>query len=454
MENILCYARPWNKEQFSRLVKEIDPASNLILCSEHASTDESGLREEYYKILKNNSVLDTGVIPEISKAQALDVISRCRLLRSLKRQTAERHLIAMTLAIKSVFRERKVDSVFSLTVDSYIMDLMRILSKHYEIRFIGIIGTFVNGHFRVTSRGEVTTNKDPEVNFAELVGPKLLSPEYTPAFNAKSIKSPIKSVYRRWVANTARIPFFFLKRHLTGDAYNYHYWASQLVAQENFNFLPPRDPGRHDWEDFIQKEKKPSLLIPLQMFPECTVDYWCEDSGVIKYYEMLEKTIEKLCDDFFIFLKEHPSVMGVRPSGFYSKIKKDPRVIVIPTYTPSNYILEKIDGVVVWTGSVGFEALLRGKAVLGLATPFYASGHRFRKISLSTPNNEIVKHVTSCAESKITKDEQKHVLDKLGSQLYKGNFKNDKSWAKESLSDLNDTSAMALSIRKTLSRSK
>lgn len=452
--SVLCYARPWDHKQLRYLINEISPGANITLCSEHASVDNSGLRERYYNALQENSTTCLNTIPEISKTQALDIILRCRLLRNLERATAERHLIAMAIAIKGVLKDHSPSLVLSVTVDSYVIDLIRIMAEVKKIDYIGLVGTFVNGYFRITSRGEATINKQPEPDFSESAGSMLLNTSYSPEFNKKSISNPTKSVYRRWIANTVRIPFFFLKRHLTKDKYNYHYWASQLVAQANFTLLPPREPGQQNWEQLLDKCEKKTLFIPLQMFPECTVDYWCKDIESINYYETLEKLIEKLSKDFAIFIKEHPSVMGVRPSGFYTKIRNDPRIVVIPTYTSSNYILEKIDGVVVWTGSVGFEGMLRGRAVLGLETPYYASGKRFLKIDLDTPNIQILEHVAKCMQSNTTKEEQNLALNHLGIQLYRGSFRNDKTWNEASTQRTNDTKEMAASIRQTLTHSE
>ena len=86
-------------------------------------------------------------------------------------------------------------------------------------------------------------------------------------------------------------------------------------------FFPPRDIGNTGWEKELKYKEKPSLYIPLQMFPEITVDYWCKNLEAIKYYETLEKLINKLHNNFSLFIKEHPDVMGSRPKNFYSKIQ-------------------------------------------------------------------------------------------------------------------------------------
>ena len=138
------------------------------------------------------------------------------------------------------------------------------------------------------------------------------------------------------------------------------------------------------------------------MFPEATVDYWCEDIKVIKYYETLEKLIKRLHNNFSLFVKEHPDVVGSRPKKFYSKIKNDRRITVIPTFVNSNYIVKKTDGVVIWTGSVGLDAMIRGKAVFSVGTPFFANGKRFLKIDLNTKLKKMLNHISLCKKNSIS----------------------------------------------------
>jgi hypothetical protein len=453
VNQILCYARPWDSEQLSFLSKKILPEAKLTVCSEHRSTDRSGLRKLYYKNLSKPQ-LKIDLITEISESEIHDIIIRCRLLRNLEEEEAKKHLIAMALAIRKLFKELKPVLVISVTTDSYIIDLIRFYSNYNGALFIGLVGSFVNGYFRLSARGEAIQNHAYDSEFPTKTFSQLLSLNYTPNYNKISIANPIFSTYRRWIANIARVPYFFAKRYLTMDRHNYHYWASQIVAQSHFRFTPPRDPGTDKWLKLLQKTSKPTLYLPLQMFPEATIDYWSEDHETIDYYRFLDLVIEKFHPDFTILIKEHPSVLGSRPAIFYKKLQDDRRVVIAPTYTPSNYILDHVDGVIVLTGSVGFEGMLRGKAVFGFANPYYASGSRFLRINIKTPSSVILQHLQYCSSTPITKDEQIAMLEKLGNSLYKGDFKNDKTWSINSEESIACTTEISRSIRKSLAKIK
>lgn len=425
---VFCYVRPWNSDQFTFLASELVPGAQVLRCSEHRKIDDSSIAANYYLNLKNPKSQQGFGSDNIGESELIDIIARCRLLRKLSKAEALRHVLAMGAAIDKALDAYRPKLILSITIDSYVMDLLRVLSLSKGIKFVSFIGTFANGYYRVSARGEANFNRNVDVSIIQDLRLKLLKDDYAPAFNVKSLSSPRKSVYRRWAANIARVPYFWAKRILSGEYYNYHYWVSQLVSAEQFHLLPPKDPGDANWVERLNLDKRLSIFIPLQMFPECTVDYWCQNVKAIDYYKVLNQLIDKLSTKFKVVIKEHPSVMGSRPSGFYACLSKDPRVIVVPTYTPSNQVIAKVDAVVVWTGSVGFESILRGKAVFGLGYPFYASGERFSLIQGEPDLDAMVEHIEKCKSVPVTSDEQDAMLSYLASQLLKGDFINDGSW--------------------------
>jgi len=442
---VLCYVRPWNYKQFKCLAGNIVPNASLAFCSEHPSVDFSGLSANYYSHLNNNSL-----VSDLSGAEQDDFIARCRLLRVLDKPEAIKHLAAMGQAIRELLAKEQPSVVLSLMVDSYLMDLLRYYCDRLGINFLGLVPTFVNGYFRVTARGEATFNPSADAYDTHGVKQALLDPLYAPVFNANSLASPLRGILRRWAANIARIPYFYIKRHLLKDPCNYHYWAAQVVSRQLFNYFPPSDPGCNAWLETLQNVDKPILYIPLQMVPEATVDYWCNNVEVIDYYTQMERLIAKHHKVFQIVIKEHPSVMGSRPSGFYQRLARDKRLTVVPTYTSSNEVLTVADAVLVWTGSVGFEAALRGKSVICLGDPYYLYGSRFLKINPATDSSVIYEHIQEVKSQPVTPEEQDGLINYLATQLFVGNFKNNGTWSEHSEKDMDDCRAMAKSLRALL----
>jgi hypothetical protein len=439
---ILCYVRPWSYRQFRCLAENLKPDASLLFCSEHPKVDFSNLSSAYYK-----GLLDSNINSYLTDEERDDFIARCRLLRALERSEAIRHLTAMEQAVRELLARERPQVVLSVMVDSYLIDLLRLYCIRLEIKFIGIVPSFVNGFFRVTARGEINYNPGANVSAGADIKKALINPLYSPAFNSKSQARPLYNEVRRWAANIARVPFFFIKRHFLRDPYNYHYWAAQIVSSDLININPPSDPGDIFWVDKLKDCNKPILFIPLQMFPEATVDYWCSNIEVVNYYEVFDRFIERHSESFQLVVKEHPSVMGSRPRGFYRRLSLDKRIIVVPTYTPSNQVLTKSDGVVVWTGSVGFEAALRGKPVICLGDPYYAYGARFLKISPSTKSEVIASHIVATKSLDNSSCEQDELVSHLVSQLFFGFFKNDGTWSDLNDKDVSDCKNMAASLR-------
>ena len=156
--SVICYVRPWNEEQMRIFSRFVFPSSNILNISEHRKIDQLGLSKKYYEYLKkyNNNTLDTDGI--LTHDSVTDMIARCRLLRSLDRKSAVKHLFSMAYAVSDILKDIKPSHVLSLTVDSFVMDLIRHFCNIYEIKFVGLVPTFVNWYYRVSERGEPTLN--------------------------------------------------------------------------------------------------------------------------------------------------------------------------------------------------------------------------------------------------------------------------------------------------------
>ena len=450
---VICYVRPWNLEQFKHLAENAFPDSEIEFCSEHKSIDRLELSDRYYKSLKIDidTLKNSTAGNQISSEECNDIIERCRLLRSLSREKAEKHLFAMAVSVQEILNEEKPDYILSLTVDSYIIDLIRLFSEKSNVKFIGLIPTFINGFYRISSRGEANVNNAPPLEAVNSIKSKLLDKTYTPAFISKAINNQTRIVFKRWISNILRVPYFTFKRWLSGDYYNYHYWVSQIIPREFISFFPPKLHGDADWKKQTENTNKPILYIPLQMFPECTVDYWCDELEYTKYYDVLEKFIANKHQDFHILIKEHPGVAGNRPSSFYAKLNSDKRITIVPTFVPSNEVLDKSNAVVINTGTVGFESALRGKAVLAFSNVYYMSGKRFLKIKTETNSAIIKNHIETCENETVTDTEQNDLILNLVNQLFEGSFINDGSWSNENLGDMTKVSLMADSLRQHIS---
>ena len=421
----MCHVGPWCVKQYSQIAYSVNPSASLVLISHFLEIDQTKMAEEYYKNLKSNmnNVFASNISPD-------DFIKRCRVLRSMNRDDALLHLYSMKKAVSNALDREKPDMVISEVVDQYLIDLLRFECENRKIPFFGLVVSFVNGYFRITSRGEKGESRNVSEIEVEKVIEEIESVSYVPKFVSKSKNNGSKyfQITKRVVSNWLRIPYFFFKRRCSKQRYNYHYWASEISAINNFHILPSFWLGAEDWKSKMLKSNKTIIYHPLQMYPEATIEYWCDCLGDIQYDKKLISIVNSMKEDFHFLIKEHPNVIGVRDVRLYRALSELDNVTFVPTGTVSNDVIEKADSVLVWTGSVGFEAALRGKPVLTICQPYYTFGNKFKKISEDTPNTAITEHIRNNSNKLPPKDKY-DLISNLLSGLRPGKYVNDSSWS-------------------------
>ncbi len=164
------------------------------------------------------------------------------------------------------------------------------------------------------------------------------------------------------------------------------------------------------------------------MIPQATVDYWCEDLDAVDYDAYLLRLVHHLKSDFTLLFKEHPNVLGYRNPTLYNALSQIDSVIFAPTQTNSHELVDASDAVLVWTGSVGFEAAIRGKPVLTTCDPYYVHGPSFKKISLQTPVTEVKRFLESFDHEAAVERNQELLAHVLAGAL-PGRYIIDGSWS-------------------------
>jgi len=73
-----------------------------------------------------------------------------------------------------------------------------------------------------------------------------------------------------------------------------------------------------------------------------------------------------------LYVKEHPTMIGLRPDGFYDRIRRHVNVRLINPLTDSMALSRRADLVAVITGTVGWEAILMERPVLMFGESFFS----------------------------------------------------------------------------------
>lgn len=341
----------------------------------------------------------------------------------------------------------KPDLVLSETIDSFLMDLLYSECRHRGIKFVGLVPSFVNGYFRVTARGEHHALRTPAPAEVQKVLALLEEKNYHPAFLQDSKKRPYLSATKRWARNLIKPPYFFAKRVISGERFNYHYWATQIVSLQWLHAVPKLNLGDVAWEQRVGAVKKPMIYVPLQMIPEATVDYWCDNLDAIDYDNTLVQVIDQLSDRFQFVIKEHPNVLGFRHPAVYKRLASLQAVTICPTYVNSNRLVELSDAVLVWTGTAGFEAAIRGRPVLALCNAYYMSGRKFKVVTGGADSQSVAEFIKA-QSAPLTHEEKTSMVAHVLSGLLAGRYSIDGSWSESNPEHLHDANNIGIALSK------
>lgn len=440
---ILCHVGPWCKDQFAAIARGFEPSATLVFVSGFRKLDETGLSLAYYSYVDG-----TDNLAEWADSRDEEVIIRCRLLRSFQPDYAHRHVRAMRRAAREMLARARPDVFLCESIDQFLHDILFQEARAAGVATYGLIRSFVNGYYRISERGEMRVVRIAPADEVEQIRSQLSGDRYIPGNLIALKKRPTLTYLRIMFSNIARVAYFAARRQLSGEKYSYHYWTSERTTRHLYaHFIPKRPLGVADWRERIAASGKPVIYIPLQHFPEATVDYWTENTDFVDYPRKLVELVNVLREHFHVLLKEHPGVWGYRQPSFYRQFENLPDVTFCPTNEPSQDCISACDAVLVWTGSVGFEAALRGKAVLTVCTPYYMDGRRYLHIDLDTDTGQIREFIQWCKTTPIELQEQQALVAHLLSGLIAGRFQNDGTYDPASDEDLSDARKIGVMLR-------
>jgi hypothetical protein len=315
---------------------------------------------------------------ELDSKTELDVIARCRLLRNLDRDQANRMAHAMASVICGVLDELKPAIVATHLVDEYIIHLFSILASRRGIRFIAFCGSYFPGYafFVQGANGSALPFRSPsdeEVdNTLQAVSPTDFRQNYR-QLNQYSVSQHTKLMLRYF----AKKLVFFCKKFIEDDPWGMHYIIVPFCAdRRHFSDFPLQTNFDLEWQKSLQKMRKDYpdkavIYLPLSYSPECTTDYWIENRSIIDYEKKVVEIVRSLASECIVLLKEHAHMMGARNSSLYKTLKSIDSVISVYPAALGNEVLLSSDAVVLGSGSVGVEAFIRDKPVFSYCNSSY-----------------------------------------------------------------------------------
>jgi len=404
------YVRPWNEKFYRKLTKIAFPKDRNITFSEFKKNGEIWIGKALYDddIYYNKFFCDSDMF---------NIYIRCRFLRSLPIELAYNFINKMAYFLNNLFDIYKFRIIIGHLVDNYTLDILERISKIRGAKYISIVPHFINGYARFTARGEFNylnrEIKEEEINKVLKV---LNNNYYSPKFDLNKEKTYIQGVYNFYREYFKSRVYFKMMKTIMHDRYNYHYNTISF-NKKKLSSIINRDLGKifKKIKDikFIDK----SIYLPLHFTPEATVDYWCEDPLLTLYEDSIIQLISKSSKQFQLIIKEHPAMFMKRDINFYKKLLNFSNVYLVHPYENSNNIICKSKYIYVYTGSVGIEALLRGKVVISRTKNYYSGIH---------PNIVIKKYIEDDFNINPINFDEKIFIKKLLQGLFPANFINNK----------------------------
>lgn len=366
---VIAFERPVTGNLYTKLAQVIYPQSLILSISNFRGKADIWTGDF---LNSKQGVATTFLFDQYAE----EIIQRCRFLRSINKSKAYDLAARFWWFVENLFKKYNIIAVFQPMIDEYTLDIMQRVASLHNVPVVSFVGHFFNGYFRITTRGELNILRDePSSEEVDSVCAEILQDSYKPSFESVTKKSQIqiaKSFFRRKIIENIYYP---IKKIIERDPYNYHYNTLILKGRGLACISRKRYQEFSDLEDISKLSRKQTVYLPLHVIPEATTDYWCDSCDFVHYEEGISKLIQYSDKDVIFIIKEHPSMDGWRNPDFYRRLNKFPNVYFISPYVNSNALLNLVDNVVVHTGSVGVEALMRGKRVFCLTSSYYSDLH-------------------------------------------------------------------------------
>ena len=200
-----------------------------------------------------------------------------------------------------------------------------------------------------------------------------------------------------------------------GKKSNYMDFNQYLIHINNSLHFFRYQLQRFYYNEPMYKEKY--YFFPLHYQPEAST--LVSAANYEKQLFAIDLLAKKIPVGSILYVKEHYSILGHREMNFYRSLKDYPNIKFISPWISSHKLIKNSEGVIVLTGTVGWEAILYSKPVFVLGKVFYNSfkytnvieniddlshvlkNFKSKKISKDKYDKELIKFVSSYLKSSV-----------------------------------------------------
>lgn len=372
MKSILLYESAVSRSAFREAIILTLDSPNLIGISDFRGQSDFWFGDYLY-----NARYDKGTsLPPDFEAE---VIRRDRALRDMPLERASKIVRRIWNGVNSLFDIHDFDYLITTGVDRCSVHILTTVAEMREIPYASPLGSFITGYAWFTRHGERNVIRNNVSNEEiDYVLSLLLRSDFLPSYE-KTVKTYNQWEIKKWHIRRWLIENFFypIKKTIERDSDNVFYSMSYLCGNGIFSLIGSDIEQYFERITALRIDRSNAVYLPLHMSPEATTDYWCDRIVLTGYEQYIINMINASDDSVHFFVKEHPSMYkyGKRSKSFYPTLSAMENVTLVHPLDNSNEMLEAVDNVLVSVGTVGVEALLRGKRVLSLEKSYYSGLH-------------------------------------------------------------------------------
>jgi hypothetical protein len=405
------------------LGSQINFAEVTVLSDLRGEGDWS-LVDDFYRCMRRGDPV-AFALERFGEAGCADIILRCRSLRSLDRDLAMKMIGGMTQAIETAFERFDPRLVLTFTMDRYVMDVMERVARARGIDFLEMTASIIPDQIIFHRRGELVRLREPSSEELSEAVEVMCSESFLPVYVKNAKKFSARRFWQVFGYFAVRGAFFNVWRYVKRDPSNVHYIDALKRLKHK---VRPGDVAvlgllRQDWEarlDAVPKNRR--VFCGLQLFPEASLDYWLKSPDMLAHDEVVVQYCEVLGRaGYHTFVKDHPLQFGFRRRELFERLSKLPFVTCVPYEVQANYLIEKCDVCVTFTGTVGFQAALAGLCSV-VTEAYYADEEHFLHVRNFSEIAGIVERIEKWRRPADLGAARREIVSKLAAAGAPGNY--------------------------------
>ena len=288
--------------------------------------------------------------------------------------------------VEQIFEKYPIDFVVSMDISGFYSIPLKNAAERRKIPFVYVNMSRLPRRIKVSTDIFLTPLHFRET-LDDLKNRQLTEEEYSKArelvlsYREKNQKPPYHREY-------SRVPPFAspkkivkkLKDYIFGDVKKYASLSDVLKYSTYFRKFRLYYKNTFYSKLFEEPDySKPYIYFPLQYQPEIAIDtmgaFYTNQSIIVDFVS------KSMPARYYLYVKDHPVMFGLRPISFYKGIKKIPNVKLIHSSVDNYSLLKNSAGVVVISSTAGFEGYILGKPVILFGKVFYQYGKGVYNVS-------------------------------------------------------------------------